>query len=404
MVWKMVSAAVFAVSFGAAGANAQSAGDLRGPRELPPSSFTGQQYVDSRGCVFLRAGLAGRTNWVPRVTRDRKQLCGYPPTFSKQVIDVVEDDPRPAPQPSAPAAAGRRPIDTVATTTTAPRIRETPPKGAARVPASSYAAPPVVMAPPTVKRVVKAAPPAAAPAPKRVVRSSKPRPANGCYAEAPVRETFELRGGGTITLCTSGNGSLTDARPPRLEGGAGAVSPSGYVEGRAGTGAPQVTTSSQNVPVVPKGYRLAWKDDRLNPNRGKGTAQGWAAQDRIWTREVPMRTVEEATRNGKRVVILRRVSVSTKSSPVDGGESRPARTAAPAGKTYVQVGTYGQPENASGAAARLKALGLPVARAKISSGGKGLQIVMAGPFTSAGQAQAALAAARKAGFGDAFIR
>ncbi|WP_435257955.1 SPOR domain-containing protein [Thioclava sp. FR2] len=399
MVLKMVSAAVLAVAAGLGVANAQSANDFGGPRELPPASFKGQQYVDSRGCVFLRAGLSGRTNWVPRVTRDRKQLCGYPPTFAKQKIDVVEDAPRAAPAPAP--VTGRRPIETVATTTTPPKIRETPPKTAQRLPAATYAAPPVVAAQPAPQRVVKAAPPvvAAAPAPRaeKVVRQAKGQPTNGCYAAVPVRETFALRGGGTITLCTTGNGDLTSARAPRLAGGAAAVAPSGFVESAGG----KVAISSQDS--IPKGYKKAWTDDRLNPKRGQGTAQGWADQDQVWTRDVPAQSVEEALKAGKRVVIVRRVHVSSKSSPVELA-AKVTKKASGSGKIYVQVGTFGQPSNADGAAARLRGAGLPVAKAKTTKAGKALQIVLAGPFASSAEAQEALKAARRAGFADAFIR
>jgi cell division septation protein DedD len=38
------------------------------------------QYVDTKGCVFLRAGTEAETIWVPRVTAGGKQLCGYPPS------------------------------------------------------------------------------------------------------------------------------------------------------------------------------------------------------------------------------------------------------------------------------------------------------------------------------------
>lgn len=48
------------------------------PTELPPADFTSRQYIDSKGCVFLRDG----DGWTPRLARDETALCGYPPTLS----------------------------------------------------------------------------------------------------------------------------------------------------------------------------------------------------------------------------------------------------------------------------------------------------------------------------------
>lgn len=64
-------------------ASAAVARDVAKPAELPSASYGGQQYVDSRGCVFLRAGTAAEVRWVPRVTRDGVPVCGYPPSGNR---------------------------------------------------------------------------------------------------------------------------------------------------------------------------------------------------------------------------------------------------------------------------------------------------------------------------------
>jgi hypothetical protein len=57
----------------------------------------------------------------------------------------------------------------------------------------------------------------------------------------------------------------------------------------AATSAPVV--SKRAVPAnafSPKGFRPAWNDGRLNPNRGPRTSAGDAAMLRIWSNDVPM--------------------------------------------------------------------------------------------------------------------
>ena len=60
MVLKLISVAVVAAVFGAASAQAQSVARVGGPANLPPAGYQGQQWVDSRGCVFLKAGYGGQ--------------------------------------------------------------------------------------------------------------------------------------------------------------------------------------------------------------------------------------------------------------------------------------------------------------------------------------------------------
>lgn len=388
MFVKVLAGAFLASAIGVGCALAQSAADIGGPRELPPAGYAGQQYVDSRGCVFLRAGLGGAVNWVPRVDRDRKAMCGYPPTFGagSRPAAVAAAEPAPAP---APVAAAAKP---------APAPKPAPVKVAAEPAPESYTPAPVRGV------TVKAAPVAVPQRPVMPVEMPGTGTRIACTSSAPVPKRLALTNGGTVVVCTRGDGTLEGLRAPAYPAGSrvGAsleapMVPLGQPSG-IGDGLPGARLVDQGV-NPPPGYKLAWEDDRLNPLRGVGTAEGQAAQDRVWTRRPPSRLLNEA--RPARVIVLSsqgmaeppRLAVSTKSEPK-----------AAVGRVWVQVGSFGVAANAEGAAARLSALGLPVARSAGSIGGKAVQVVLAGPFGSAGDAQAALGAARGAGFGDAFIR
>jgi cell division protein FtsN len=81
-----------------------------------------------------------------------------------------------------------------------------------------------------------------------------------------------------------------------------------------------------------------------------------------------------------------------------------ARPQQAAGRILVQVGSFAVPANADAARGRLAAMGLPVQAARATIRGKPVQVVFAGPFATAAEAKQAVAAARSAGFADAFIR
>ena len=134
-------------------ASAQNLSNANPPAEFPPSSFTANQYVDSRGCVFVRAGIGGTVDWVPRVTRGRQQLCGFQPT---QVANTTTRAPTslanvPNPLDTPVAGLEARPV-----TPSAPVVAAAPtpaPAPVVRAPAPVVRAPaPVIAAAPTPRR------------------------------------------------------------------------------------------------------------------------------------------------------------------------------------------------------------------------------------------------------------
>ena len=72
-----------------------------GPSELPPEAFTANTYIDSRGCVYVRAGLDDVVHWLPQVTKTRTPVCGRSPTFGDPVAQALGPDPAlPVPAPT----------------------------------------------------------------------------------------------------------------------------------------------------------------------------------------------------------------------------------------------------------------------------------------------------------------
>lgn len=95
----MIRAAAFTLLLAALPAGAEP---VR-PAELPPADFAGQQYVDSRGCMFVRAGTETEVLWVPRVSRQGVPICGNPPSGHR--VPVAEEvGVQPVPSADAPTA------------------------------------------------------------------------------------------------------------------------------------------------------------------------------------------------------------------------------------------------------------------------------------------------------------
>ena len=479
-----ICAAVWMGSF----AQGQSLREISGPRELPPASYTSDQYVDSRGCVFIRAGYGGTVTWVPRVGNNRKPICGVKTSISAPVVAAVTIQPQqvvgtaPAQPAARPQGTVGKPIDTVASIATPPRIRATLPTSQpipeasyvpARVAAAQTTAQPAARARVvTSQSVCPAAPagtrralsdgrqvmecgtdamgatiylvvgPAGMPAPAvaaaaqptvRVPASQSAAPTRVAAAAAPtacgnlpmLSQVFLVNDGRLVVRC----GAKTAGKPTYLVVGRADVDGiSGGVADASGGAAPR---------AIPRGYKTAWNDGRLSATRTTRTAAGEASMHLVWSDDTPRRLLDgntgqdvtvdfaylvypytdyarqqQAVITGQRPVKLAAVQVaaaepaapsprlSTKTAPQAAVES----SGDPAMHRYVQVGSFGQPENVKVAIARLQALGLPVAISKMSRGGKALQVVLAGPFDQQSAVNAALAAARESGFADAFAR
>lgn len=97
----VVIAAALGMSFGTA-ASALTLSQAATPAENPPSSYTEDVYVDSRGCIYVRASIGTTVNWVPRLSRDRETVvCGLTPSGTGAAT-------------AAPATAATTPVAPVA--------------------------------------------------------------------------------------------------------------------------------------------------------------------------------------------------------------------------------------------------------------------------------------------------
>ena len=360
---RTIAATAFGAALIAGSAGAQSLRNVDGPAEIPPASYTANQYVDSNGCVFIRAGFDGAVTWVPRVDRQRKVLCGFSPSLAGADL------------PPANAAPPARPVVAELPPPSAPPRSTTPPP----------AATPVVAAPPPVR--VTAPPP--------TVRVTAPPPK---VVAPPPTVTAAPPPGGVTTVCP-GLSPLAQ-RHVQNSGHAVRCGPQGaspYVRGDA-SGAIHVPQPPVITP--PPGYKAAFDDGRFNPNRGHVTREGFIQMRLVWTAGVPRRLVTE---NTEKYRVVNGVPTSDREFVISTKNATP-ETALPAGHRFVQVGLFSTEAKARAAAAGLQARGLPVRLGSATQGGKPYSVVLAGPFADPAALGTGLNAVRGIGYTGAFTR
>lgn len=304
---KLVAIALFSSSLGAGGLMAQTRpGSV--PSEFPPASYMGKQYVDGKGCVFIRAGIDGTVSWVPRVTRKRTGVCGFKPTFAGKVTE---------PEPVQTAAVA--PQITNPSPAVAPTVAATPKPQPVRVAIVTPKPKPKVVrqvAKRPVPIVEKAVQPAYAPAPVRVVKTAQaPTGQAACAGLSSISSKY-LRRGDFEVRCGPQSAPIVGARISSAPAPRGTVATPTQTVYAPATATRSVVIAEQPIRVstnrrivprhvavnrvnttnvkVPRGYRKVWTDGRLNPKRAEQTLAGHNAMGLIWTSTVPRRLINQA--------------------------------------------------------------------------------------------------------------
>ncbi|MET4102482.1 hypothetical protein ABIE58_001916 [Roseovarius sp. MBR-78] len=446
----LAGAAGLTVALGVGAAGAQSLRNLPVPTEFPPASYAATQYVDSAGCVFVRAGVGANVTWVPRLTRARQPLCGFAPSLAK-AAPTAAPEPQTrtaaAPAPAASTPAPRR----VAAPAPAPAKPATTPKRTARAPERK-----ALFSVPETKTVPVR--PAQAPAPRATAtparRLAPPDPGRtACAGLTGVSAAYTVQHTGSPVRCGPQTAHyVTYARgdravpPPGTRATPDSVPRGTYV-------APARIYARQQTSLVgisvPAGMKPVWEDDRLNPRRAHQTFEGKAQMELMWTRTVPRRLIDRRT--GAEVIHnfpglqppftsfeaqrAAGVSVSTRGSyvpdPITVAEARrrspapvtaaarvstrstPARAVTapepvspPARQKahYAQAGIFADAAQGQAAARRVAGAGLPARHGTLDRDGRSLTVVLAGPFGSEAEARDGAARLRGLGFGNVRLR
>lgn len=411
--------------------SAQSLRRDDGPAEIPPASFQGSQYVDSEGCIYIRAGVDGATTWVPRVSRDRKVVCGYQPSLAAgqgspapagtataaagvtTITAAVPENAAPAPAPAAPAAVAAAPAPTPARVPSAQQRRAA--TQSAQVPATQgsgglrYAARPAVEQRPVLPAAITPAP-----RPQVMRPAALASGATACPNLSAVGQRYVRPGPYEISCGPSGY------TPPQMHTSSYQRPVPGQVV-KPGQVAPgtrvvpkhvydnRVLAHGANAPQVPEGYQRVFDDGRLNPYRAEQTFEGKARMELIWTNTVPRRLIEVETgrdvtarfpglRPGQTGPVSPVISTQTRAPAAVPPRPVQTQVARGAAYRYVQVGSFAEAGNAGSTARAFGAYG-----ARIVDSGR-YKVVLLGPFGSEADMAHALSAARRAGFDDAFPR
>lgn len=375
--------------------------DLR-PAEEPPADFFARQYIDSKGCVFLRDEGGG---WQPRVSRDGTPICGYPPTLSARGLD---GKPRlRALDPNAGRSRAElleealsqavitqvRPGELVSDPQPMEKLPDLGPEPMASGPVEDLRA--VVAAAPSVRQGMGGGL-------KPNLRLCELLGYNG--KTGPARLGSDPSQGYCDSLPDADLSRLSFMRPIG-SGTDPAAPPAATAQADTAAVAPPASGKQVEKKAAPPAVEAAAKPTDSSPSQPAASVQAKPATAADQALPAPARAAKADAKGA-----TAKGADAPEKSPVATVANAPktqAPTSAgmiPAGARYVQLGTFGNPGNADRAVQRVAALGYPVLRGKDRVGGREVQIIMAGPFKDREGIVRALDAIRRAGFRDAFAR
>ncbi|SEH86842.1 SPOR domain-containing protein [Paracoccus alkenifer] len=303
--------------------------DSHRPAEEPPSDFSGLQYIDSAGCVFLRT----EAGWRARLARDGAPICGLPPTLALR----PGRETSPEPEPRA-VQIERILTETIITNMQAGELADPAP--------AKLAGAPRAFGPQTPDKgessALGSADPDPLPDPLNVGRMLAHAPAlrRQLVGAGRAEALCELVGGGDpLGLCGKAEGGLTPDLP-LLSAHAPARAPIASADpAPTGTAPPDIAA---DLPGSVQEPRLKAATQPVAPPaavRTTETSRPKAA--------VPSPAAAQPGAPG--------------SSPETGGAGP---LLIPAGARYLEVGVFTDPDQAQATAASLVAMGLPVVRTK----------------------------------------
>lgn len=376
-----------------------------GPAEPPPPDFPARQFIDSKGCVFLRTE---DDRWQARVARDGAPICGYPPTLSvrglggKPKLRALDPDAGRSRAELLERALSQtvltnlRPGELVSDSQPMEKLPDLGPEPMPTGPAQELQA--AIAAAPALRQDMggglkpnlrlcellgydgKAGPTGMGRDPSQGYCNSLP--------EADLSRLSFARPIGSST-----RDKHPDARPAEPASDTTAVVP-----------ALAEPAAAAKVAATPKPKTL--------PARPTGKVQAAAKPADTPARSAPAKP--QVGPDKPQVAAAKPQGATAKpqvaTAKTRGASADPAKTALPqvgmipAGARYVQLGTFADTGNADRAAQRVAGLGYPVLRGKDRVNGRPVQFIMAGPFPDRESIVRGLDAIRRAGYRDAFPR